>query len=485
VQANCLNRYVAFGDVNFGFAHDVANNTLPNFAFITPNLCDDGHDCVLPGSTVPDQWLQNNVLQPLLNTGHLDPNTGDTVVIVTFDESNSDNTNGGGAVYWFMIGKGVKPNYQSTGPAGAPGFYSHESSLRIIAELLGASLSGLGGAATAPDMTEFFGTTTSSSPPVAILTVTPQTGTAPLQVTADSPASTDPNGGIVSRIIDFGDGTTSSLATTSHSYNTAGTFTVTLTVSDNLNLTSSASKTVTVQPASQPVSVSVSPASATVSSGGTAQFAATVANSSNQTVAWTTTAGSISGTGLFAAPAVSTTTTITVTATSVAAPSKSASATVTVQPSAHHRVSVSVSPPSVNVSSGGTQQFTATVANTSNQAVTWSTTGGTISSTGLFTAPVVSSTTGITVTATSVASTSKSASADRHHSTLRVSGYLGCGLTGSGVGSLRRHAAVHRNCEQRNQSNGHLDSDRRNHFFDGLVYRALGVGQHHHQGRSQ
>ena len=320
-QANCANRYVAFEDNNLGFAQDVAKNTLPNFAFITPNLCDDGHDCTLPGSPIPDQWLQNNVLQPLINGGHLDPNTGDTVVIVTVDESNSDNTNGGGAVYWFMMGKGVKQNYQSTGPNAAPGYYSHESTLRVIAELVGASLSGLGGATTAPDMAEFFGSTTSASPPTAQLTVTPQTGSAPLLVTADSSASTDPNGGIISRTIDFGDGTTSTLATASHTYATAGTFTVKLTVSDNLNLGSTASKTVTVQPASLPVSVSISPSSTTVSSGGTAQFAATVTNTSNQAVTWTTTAGSISGTGLFAAPAVSTTTTITVTATSVAAPS--------------------------------------------------------------------------------------------------------------------------------------------------------------------
>lgn len=411
VQANCLNRYVAFEDINFGFGHDVAQNTLPNFAFITPNLCDDGHDCVLPGSVVPDQWLQINVLQPLLNTGHLDPNTGDTVVIVTFDESNSDNTNGGGSVYWFMIGKGVKQNYQSTGPAAAPGFYSHESSLRLIAELLGASLSGLGGAATAPDMTEFFGATTSSSAPVAILTVTPQTGTAPLQVTADSSSSTDPNGGIVSRIIDFGDGTTSSVATASHSYNTAGTFTVTLTISDNLHLTSTASKTVTVQSASQPVSVSISPASTTVSSGGTVQFAATVANSSNQAVIWTTTAGSISGTGLLTAPVVSTTTTTIVTARSVAAPSQTASATVTIQRSLHHRISVTVSPVSATIPSGGAQQFTATVTGTMNKAVTWKATAGTVSSTGLFTASAVLVSTTINVTAASVADPSKMASA--------------------------------------------------------------------------
>jgi PKD repeat protein len=305
---------------------------LPYFSFISPNLCDDGHDCTLPGSSAPDQWLKDNVLQPLLDSGHLNPTTGDTVVIVTFDESNADNTNGGGQVYWFMIGQGVKQNYESTGPSAAPGFYSHESTLRVISEMLGASLSGLGGAPTAPDMAEFFGT----SSPVAVLTVTPETGTAPLQVTADSSGSTDPNGGIVSQLIDFDDGTTSTTVTATHTYNTAGTFSVSLRVTDKLGLSSSTSKTVTVQ-APKTVSVAVSPTSVTVSSGGTQQFTASVANATDQAVSWTATAGTISAAGLFTAPVVATSTAVTVTATSVADPSKTASATVTVRTTRGHR----------------------------------------------------------------------------------------------------------------------------------------------------
>jgi hypothetical protein len=73
-------------------------------------------------------------------------------------------------------------------------------------------------------------------------------------------------------------------------------------------------------------------------------------------------------------------------------------------------VSVSTSPVNATISSGGTQQFMATVSNTPNSAVTWSATAGTISSSGLFTAPTVASTTQISVTATSQADPSKSAS---------------------------------------------------------------------------
>jgi hypothetical protein len=74
-------------------------------------------------------------------------------------------------------------------------------------------------------------------------------------------------------------------------------------------------------------------------------------------------------------------------------------------------ISVSVSPTTATVASGGTVQFSAQVTNTSNTAVTWSATSGTVSTTGLFTAPTVTATTTVTVTATSVADNTKSASA--------------------------------------------------------------------------
>jgi len=51
------------------------------------------------------------------------------------------------------------------------------------------------------------------------------------------------------------------------------------------------------------------------------------------------------------------------------------------------------------------------VANATDQAVSWTATAGTISAAGLFTAPVVAAGTAVTVTATSVADPSKTASA--------------------------------------------------------------------------
>ncbi|MCH7986444.1 MAG: hypothetical protein IH847_07660, partial [Acidobacteria bacterium] len=80
------------------------------------------------------------------------------------------------------------------------------------------------------------------------------------------------------------------------------------------------------------------------------------------------------------------------------------------QPPPPPSISVSISPTSVSLQTGETQQFTATVTGTTTTGVTWSATGGTISSSGLYTAP---NTTGThTVTTTSMADSSSSASAN-------------------------------------------------------------------------
>ena len=90
----------------------------------------------------------------------------------------------------------------------------------------------------------------------------------------------------------------------------------------------------------------------------------------------------------------------------MADPTKSATATVTVitQP-----VTVSISPTTASLAPSATQQFTATVVAATNTAVTWTTSGGSVNTTGLYTAPAAAGT--YTVTATSVADTTKSASA--------------------------------------------------------------------------
>jgi len=80
---------------------------------------------------------------------------------------------------------------------------------------------------------------------------------------------------------------------------------------------------------------------------------------------------------------------------------------------------MNVSPTSANIQVGATQRFTATVTGSENTTVVWtvnnvvngSATVGTISNSGLYTAPAVVPNGGVSVKATSLADTKKSATA--------------------------------------------------------------------------
>lgn len=171
------------------------------------------------------------------------------------------------------------------------------------------------------------------------------------------------------------------------------------------------------------LSVTISPTTATVTSGGTAQFTATVTgDSSNAGVSWSVssssaTPGSVDANGKYTAPSVTTATTATVVATSKTDTTKSASAMVTINPPA--AAAVTISPQTAFVAAGTVQQFTATVTNESATTVTWSVNGtaggnstvGTIDANGNYTAPAVTTNATAMVTATSTADTTKSASA--------------------------------------------------------------------------
>lgn len=198
---------------------------------------------------------------------------------------------------------------------------------------------------------------------------------------------------------------------------TAGTYTVTAkAASSQPNATpvvasDSAVLTVTqpAPPSSPPAvtGVSVSPTASSLPTGGKQQFSATVAGAPGSGVNWSATAGTITSNGLYTAPG--TVGTYTITATSVLDAKKSGSALVVV--SAPQQVTISISPANTSVSQAGNVQFTATVSGLSNKSVVWSVTRGTgtITQSGLFTAP--SKTEADAVTATSQSDGTKSATA--------------------------------------------------------------------------
>ncbi|MDO8121479.1 PKD domain-containing protein, partial [Isoptericola sp. b490] len=79
-------------------------------------------------------------------------------------------------------------------------------------------------------------------PPQAAFTATP----AGLSVSVDGSGSSDPEGGALSYVWDFGDGSTGSGATASHTYAADGTYTISLTVTDPGGLTDTVTHDVTV-----------------------------------------------------------------------------------------------------------------------------------------------------------------------------------------------------------------------------------------------
>ncbi len=134
-------------------ATDIANNSLPGYAFIVPDVNDDAHNCPAGMATCTDdqmlanadQWLSTNISPLLVSTAFQN-----SLLIIVFDEAeDSDTEHGGGHVPAVLVSSLVKAGYQSTT------LYQHESTLRLMMEGLGVT-DLPGAAATAPDMAEFF-----------------------------------------------------------------------------------------------------------------------------------------------------------------------------------------------------------------------------------------------------------------------------------------------------------------------------------------
>ena len=134
-------------------ATDMANNSTPNYVYITPNLQHDGHDGT---RSQADAWLAKQVpkilAQPEFQSG------GDGLLFIAWDEgtlhtddrcSSSVSTGCGGRVATLVIGPNVKRNFKSQT------LYHHENLLRTVCDTLGFS-SCPGAAATAKPMLDFF-----------------------------------------------------------------------------------------------------------------------------------------------------------------------------------------------------------------------------------------------------------------------------------------------------------------------------------------
>jgi PKD repeat protein len=83
--------------------------------------------------------------------------------------------------------------------------------------------------------------------PTVVIAATPSSAYAPATVSVSAAGSSDPDGTIATSVISFGDSTSASGLTASHTFSAAGIYTLTAKVTDNLGASSTASTIVTVK----------------------------------------------------------------------------------------------------------------------------------------------------------------------------------------------------------------------------------------------
>jgi phospholipase C len=119
--------------------HALYYGPMPAYSFVTPNLCDDMHDCPL---ATGDWWLSKWIPAIIESPSY---QRGDTVVLITWDEGAAD----GNRVPLLVLSPSTPKGARSSV------FLSHYSLLRTSEYLLGAHRF-LGGAETATGLSRPF-----------------------------------------------------------------------------------------------------------------------------------------------------------------------------------------------------------------------------------------------------------------------------------------------------------------------------------------
>ncbi len=138
--ARCARSIVPFTQLSV----DLAAGTLPNYVFITPNLCNDAHDCPVK---IADDWLKGLMaqLQPAL-----DAEGKPYLIVLTWDEGQGNHSccglpaEAGGRIATILVSPQVKSGFEDATP------YTHYSLLKTISEAW--HLSYLGHAADADNV---------------------------------------------------------------------------------------------------------------------------------------------------------------------------------------------------------------------------------------------------------------------------------------------------------------------------------------------
>ena len=142
IRTACNADNVPMGTTSGGaFVTALSSGSLPKFSFVTPNLCNDMHDCSIQTG---DSWLQSWVPKITASPSY---QAGNTVLFITWDENDGSSGN--------RVPTIVVSPYTSRGTQSAAAF-THYSLLRTTEQLLGIT-TFLGSAATAASMRSAFG----------------------------------------------------------------------------------------------------------------------------------------------------------------------------------------------------------------------------------------------------------------------------------------------------------------------------------------
>ncbi|MFL6239559.1 MAG: alkaline phosphatase family protein [Actinomycetes bacterium] len=149
IAPTCRRNNLPLDDATTGLGHDLAHDSLPNFAFVTPNLCNDMHDCSV---STGDSWMKKWLTRIADSRAY---DSGRTAIFLTFDEGTGGghgedcatpaNNDSSCLIATYALGPAVRPG------ARIATRLTHYSMLRSTESMLGLT-SYLGNAATAPDL---------------------------------------------------------------------------------------------------------------------------------------------------------------------------------------------------------------------------------------------------------------------------------------------------------------------------------------------
>jgi hypothetical protein len=131
-EGRCLSRVVPFDQ----FVIDMSQDSLPDFVWITPDICNSAHDCPL---ATADKWLGSLVDTIRSSNAY----QSDSLIIITWDEGSSNagccDLAKGGRVATILLSPMIQPGVQDDTP------YTHYSLLAMLEKGWGLDLLGLAG----------------------------------------------------------------------------------------------------------------------------------------------------------------------------------------------------------------------------------------------------------------------------------------------------------------------------------------------------